>query len=293
MNHVIIAGGSGDLGRLLTAQLRSAGYRVTIVGRTAKAGNADAAMTWNDDLAAVIDGATAVVNMAGANVGEGRWTSRRRHEILASRLDTTGFIVEALRRCAQPPAFISTSAVGYYGNTTVPVNEGHPAGATFLAGVTDAWERAAMQAASITRVAVMRVGVVLHPEFGALGRMLPLFRLGLGGPLGSGRQWFPWVHAHDVTSAFQWAIEGAARGPYNVVAPEHVTMHTFASTLGSVLHRPSIFAVPTPVLRVVLGSQADIVLHGQRVAPYRLLGDGYHFHYPVLKGALQQLCGKP
>jgi uncharacterized protein (TIGR01777 family) len=293
MNHVIIAGGSGELGTLLTLHLRGAGYRVTIVGRTAVAGKADAAITWNDDLTSAIDGATAVVNMAGANVGEGRWTSRRRHEIRASRLDTTRIIVDALRRCAHPPAFISTSAVGYYGNTTVPVNEGHPAGATFLASVTDAWERAAIEAATITRVAVMRVGVVLHPRFGALGRMLPLFRLGLGGPLGSGRQWFPWVHAHDVVAAYQWAIEGSAHGPYNIVAPEQVTMGDFASALGAVLHRPALLAVPTPALRVMLGSQADIVLHGQRVAPYRLQGDGYRFHYPVLKGALQQLCGKP
>lgn len=292
MNHIVIAGGSGDLGSLLTEHLRGDGYRVTHIGRTAKAGKADAAITWNDDIAGVLDGATAVVNMAGANVGQGRWTARRRHEILASRLDTTKAIVLALARCEQPPAFISTSAVGYYGNTMVPVNEGHPAGATFLARVTDAWEQAAMQAASITRVAIMRVGVVLHPQFGALQRMLPLFRLGLGGPLGSGRQWFPWVHAHDVVAAYRWAIDGSANGPYNVVAPEQVTMRTFATTLGHVLHRPSFLAVPSPVLRLALGSQADIVLHGQRVAPYRLLGDGYHFHYPALKGALQQLCGK-
>lgn len=291
MEHIIIAGGSGELGSPLISALSARGYHVTNISRSGIKGKAHASIRWSDDLASVFDGAKAVVNLAGANVGEGRWNSVRRSELIRSRVDTTSAIATAILKCSSPPAFIATSAVGYYGNSTTPVTEGHPPGSTFFSELCKAWEQAAHPAEARTRVAIMRIGVVLDPSFGALHRLLPFFRIGLGGPLGNGLQGFPWVHRKDVIDAYIWAIEGAAHGAYNVVAPESVTMRDFATALGQVLRRPSLFPVPAALLRLLLGRQADIVLHGQHVVSARLPGMGFEFHYPTLKGALQDLLG--
>jgi uncharacterized protein (TIGR01777 family) len=172
----------------------------------------------------------------------------------------------------------------------VPSNEAMPSGQTFLAIVVRQWEEAAEEARASTRVALMRVGVVLDREEGALPKLMLPMRLGIGGPLGSGRQWFPWVHRDDVIGAFMWAAESAdASGPYNVVAPEAVTMSEFTRVLGTVLHRPSWLPVPSFALRVLLGRQADVVVHGQYVVPQRLLGTTFRFRHPVLNEALRSL----
>jgi len=290
MKRYIITGGTGFLGRAITAALTKRGDEVVCITRGRS--NGANLRTW-DELPSLVHGAQAVINLAGSSVGGPRWSARVRHEILTSRTESTRKVIDAIRQTDAPPALISASAVGIYGNTMIPSNEALPAGQTFLAEVTAAWEREAERARPYTRVCTMRIGVVLDPREGALPKMALPMKLGLGGPLGSGRQHLPWVHRDDVVAAFLWAADDAsAFGPYNVVAPETVTMRQFAATLGKVLHRPSWLPVPSPALRLLLGKQADVVLHGQYVIPSRLLGTPYRFAHPSLDEALRDLLGK-
>lgn len=290
MKRYIITGGTGFLGRAITAALTKRGDEVVCITRGRS--NGANLRTW-DELPSLVHGAQAVINLAGSSVGGPRWSARVRHEILTSRTESTRKVVDAIRQTDAPPALISASAVGIYGNTMIPSNEALPAGQTFLAEVTAAWEREAERARPYTRVCTMRIGVVLDPREGALPIMALPMKLGLGGPLGSGRQHLPWVHRDDVVAAFLWAADDAsAFGPYNVVAPETVTMRQFAATLGKVLHRPSWLPVPSPALRLLLGKQADVVLHGQYVIPSRLLGTPFRFTHPSLDEALRDLLGK-
>lgn len=289
MKRYILTGGTGFLGRAITAALQRRGDDVVTITRGH--GNGRDLRTW-EELSEVVDGAHAVINLAGSSVGGPRWSARVRHEILTSRTESTRKVVDAIGHAQQPPALISASAVGFYGNTLIPSNEALPAGQTFLAEVTAAWEREADRARAHTRVCTMRIGVVLDAREGALPKMALPMKLGIGGPLGSGRQYLPWVHRDDVVGAFLWASDDvSAFGPYNVVAPESVTMRQFASTLGTVLHRPSWLPVPSPILRLLLGKQADVVLHGQYVIPSRLLGTPFHFAHPHLASALRDLLG--
>lgn len=289
MKRYILTGGTGFLGRAITAALQQRGDSVVTITRGS--GNGANLRTW-DELPMLVDGAQAVINLAGSSVGGPRWSARVRHEILTSRTVSTRNVVGAIATASTPPALISASAVGYYGNTMVPSNEALPAGQTFLAEVTAAWEREAERARAFTRVCTMRIGVVLDTREGALPKMALPMKLGIGGALGSGRQHMPWVHRDDVVSAFLWAADDSnAFGPYNVVAPQTVTMREFASVLGRVLHRPSWLPVPSPVLRLLLGKQADVVLHGQYVIPSRLLGTPFRFAHPELDEALSDLLG--
>jgi len=289
MKTIIIAGGSGFLGKHIATALRQLGYGVVTVSRTgAPTGNGNT-VPW-DALTGVVDGAHAVVNLAGTNVGGKRWSQRVRHEILYSRINATEKIVNAIRSATKPPALINVSGTGFYGNTMTPCSEAMGAGKTFLAEVTRAWEEEAMKASTLTRVAILRLGAVLDANEGALPRLALPMRFGVGGPLGSGRQWFPWIHRIDAVQAFVWAIENnLASGPYNVVAPDAERMEDVASTLGRVLHRPSWLRVPSAVLRLLLGRQADVVLHGQLALPTRLIGAGFPFKFPNLEGALHNL----
>ncbi len=289
MSNIIIAGGSGFLGRHIAIALRKRGFNVIVVSRQASGGADGNTQPW-EALPGLVDGAHAVINLAGTNVGGKRWSSQVRHDILHSRLESTRKIVRAIRAAKHKPALINISAVGYYGNTMVPSNEAMGAGQTFLALVVKAWEREAMLAADVTRVACMRVGVVLDSKEGALPRLILPMKLGLGGPLGKGNQWFPWIHRDDVVGAIVWAaLDAEASGPYNVVAPEAVTMSQMSKALGRVMHRPSWLPVPTPVLRLILGRQADIVVHGQYVVPMRLPGTSFKFKHPQLEEALRDI----
>lgn len=289
MNTVVLAGGSGFLGRHLASALRQQGFSVITVSRSVPKGGDGSTVSW-EALPDVVDGATAIVNLAGSNIGGKRWSNKVRHEILQSRVDATRRIVAAIRSAKHPPALINASAVGYYGNTFVPCNEAIPAGQTFAAQVVDKWEHEANAAADVTRVAILRIGVVLDAKEGALPRLTLPMKLFIGGPLGSGRQWFPWVHLDDVVNAFVWAITTHdASGPYNVVAPDDVTMRQFAKELGRMLHRPSWLRVPEFILRLLLGRQADIVVHGQHVIPMRLPGTSYRFTHPTLAEALRRI----
>ena len=201
MKRYILTGGTGFLGRAITAALQQRGDSVVTITRGS--GNGANLRTW-DELPMLVDGAQAVINLAGSSVGGPRWSARVRHEILTSRTVSTRNVVDAIATASTPPALISASAVGYYGNTMVPSNEALPAGQTFLAEVTAAWEREAERARAFTRVCTMRIGVVLDTREGALPKMALPMKLGIGGALGSGRQHLPWVHRDDVVSAFLW-----------------------------------------------------------------------------------------
>lgn len=288
--RIVIAGGSGFIGSILAQNLLADGHHVTIIARKAVRVKGAVQVRWTDDLKAVVDGADVLINLAGANVGARRWTPKYRRELVASRLDTTKTLVDAILTSANPPVFISMSGTGYYGNSMTPSNEGLGAGATFLAELCDAWEREACRAETVTRVVRLRLAPVLDPAEGMLAKLLLPMRLFAGAVLGSGNQWVPWIHRDDAIGVIQWAIETpSAAGPYNVAAPEQVTMRTFTITLASILHRPVLATIPGGLLRLAMGSMADMVLHSQRIAPWRLQGEGYQFRHPVLKGALQDL----
>lgn len=289
MKHIVITGGTGFLGSAITRALVERGDRVTIVSRGAGPVHGCSVVGWNS-LQQAIDTADVVINLAGSSVGGPRWSAKVRNEILSSRIDATKSVVEAIKKAPHAPCLVSASAVGFYGNTMVPSNEAMGVGATFLAVVTDAWEREAAKASNDTRVAIMRIGVVLDVEQGALPKMVAPMRMFIGGVLGSGRQWLPWVHVQDVVSAFLWAVDNDdAYGVINVVAPEAVTMRTFTTTLASVMQRPSWLPVPGVALRILLGRQADVVLHGQHVVPNRLMGSNFKFAFPSLRKALEHL----
>ena len=290
--HVVLAGGSGFLGRLLAQRLLKSGHAVTIIARSTAAVTGVATVSW-DKLASAVSSADVVVNLAGANVGGRRWTPAYRRELVESRLNTTSRIVDAIIAAPNPPALISMSGTGYYGNAMTPSNEGLGAGATFLAELCNRWEAEARRAESCTRVVLLRLAPVLDTSEGMLAKLLVPMRFFLGAVLGNGRQWVPWIHRDDAIGVIEWAImQPNAAGPYNVSAPEQVTMRGFTHTIGQLLHRPVLATIPGGLLRLVLGSMADMVLHSQRIAPWRLEGEGYVFLHPTLKGALQDLLRK-
>ncbi|HBB26855.1 MAG TPA: TIGR01777 family protein [Bacteroidetes bacterium] len=292
MSTILIVGGSGFLGRRIASAALERGHSVTIVSR-GRPSVAGCSVVGYDTLEEAVRSVDVVINLAGENVGARRWSARVRQAILSSRVDITKRIAEAIRRAPVKPALINASAVGFYGDTYVPSNEGMGAGQTFLADVTRQWEDAAMSASDVTRVVCLRVGVVLDPTDGALAKLLLPMRLFVGGVLGSGRQMLPWVHRDDVVQAFLWAAaEPTASGPYNVVSPQCVSMREFTKTLGACVGRPSLLPVPGGLLRLLLGKQADVVLHSHYIVPMRLLGTSFRFRYPELKGALQNLLGR-
>lgn len=291
MKRIVITGGTGFLGTKIIAACIAQGYSVTLVSRSPRSTPGYAVVGW-DQLSTVVSSADVVMNLAGSSVGGPRWTWKVRKEILDSRIKATRAVVSAIRNAETPPVLINASAVGFYGDTMVPSSEAMGAGTTFLAEVTSAWEREAMLASDVTRVACMRIGVVLDPSQGALSKMLLPIKIGVGGPLGSGKQWFPWIHIDDVVRSFVWAIDNnLVHGPVNLVAPDACTMKQFVTTVAQVLRRPALFRVPEAVLRIVLGGQADIVVHGQHVLPTRLQVLGFGFTHPTLENALKDLLG--
>lgn len=232
--------------------------------------------------------ADAVVHLSGALIAV-RWTSRRKREILESRVRSTRAIVAAIAASPRPPrVLVCASAVGFYGNRgPEELTEASGPGSDFLADVVRAWEHEAM-AASV-RAVTLRLGIVLSPHGGALARMLPAFRLGAGGSLGPGAQWMSWISLHDLVRAIRFSIECVGlSGPVNAVAPQPVTNAEFAATLGRVLRRPAVIPIPAFALRALFGEMAQLtMLASQRVLPARLLQAGFRFDYPSLEGALR------
>jgi uncharacterized protein (TIGR01777 family) len=294
---VVVAGGSGFLGGALRKALLDDGHAVANLTRRTTPRSADD-ITWVPNGAAAgawvdaIDGVDAVVNLAGEGIADARWTEARKRALLESRLAATRSLVAALARAATPPSvFVSASGIGYYGpRGDELVTEATPAGNDFLANVCVQWEREAEQAASVTRVAVVRTGMVLHPEGGALGKMLLPFKLGAGGPLGSGEQWTPWIHRDDWVGLMRWMLaEPAARGAFNASAPEPVRNAEFTRALGRALRRPAFMPVPAFALRVLFGEMAEILLTGQRAVPARATETGFRFRFQKLDDALAHL----
>ena len=292
---VAIAGGSGFLGQMLAARLRAKGHRV--VTMTRKSGLADS-ITWHPDgspgtLAGDLEGVDAVVNLAGENLAGGRWTASRKEALVSSRILSTRTLAAAVNAAARPPrVFVSGSGVGYYGaHGDEPVTEATPPGTDFLARVCVDWEQEARAVnAAHTRLAIVRSAVVLAKDGGALQKMLLPFKLGIGGTLGSGTQYFPWIHADDWVSMVTWLIDNdEASGAFNAVAPGPVTNHAFTRTLARVLGRPALFKVPAFAMRLAAGEMADMVLHGQRVMPVRAEQLGFQFMHRALEPALQSL----
>ena len=293
--RVLMTGASGLVGTALAAELRTAG---ATVNRFARPGTAAAAgdVAWNPDTGemnlAAAEGADAVVNLAGASIGGGRWTAKRKALLRSSRVDLTERLVAGLGRLNKPPAIlVSASAIGYYGDRgEESLTEASASGQDFLATISRDWEAAAIKAQPFgMRTVIARFGIVLAKNGGALPRMLTPFKLGAGGRIGSGKQWMSWVALDDVVGAIRFAIGGAAvRGPMNVVAPNPARNADFTRVLARVLRRPAIFPAPAFALRLMLGEMADaLLLSSQRVAPQKLLECGFRFQYAELEAALR------
>lgn len=293
--RVILAGGSGFLGRALRPRLEADGHTVQILTRHPRRGVAED-VGWQPDgsagdWAAALEGAGAVVNLAGANLAGARWSATRKRVLADSRQLATGSLVAAIREVRHRPALISGSAVGYYGPCgDEVVSEDMPPGRDFLARLCDEWEQAALAVAEVTRVAVLRTGLVLDRRGGALARMLLPFRLGVGGRLGSGRQYWPWIHIDDWVGMVAWIVASPrADGPFNVTAPHPVTNAQFTQALGHALRRPTVLPVPSLALHLALGELANVLLTGQRAMPTRALEMGYRFRHPDVEPALADL----
>ncbi|MCO5996464.1 TIGR01777 family oxidoreductase [Actinoallomurus rhizosphaericola] len=289
--QIAITGSTGLIGQALVRALRDEGLTVLRLVRRRPA--ADDEVRWDpfgEVDTASLEGVDVVVHLAGAGIGDRRWTDCYKQEIRDSRIEGTRTLCRALAALDDPPSLlVSSSAVGYYGCTgDRTVDEDSPPGEGFLADVCRDWEAATAPAAEAgIRVVIPRTGVVLAREGGTLGRMLPLFRAGLGGRLGSGRQWFSWITLADEVAALRFLIGGPLEGPVNLTAPEPVTNAAYTTALGRALHRPTPFAVPPFALRLALGGLADEgVLVSQRVLPARLTAAGFGFRYPDLASAL-------
>jgi uncharacterized protein len=299
--RVIITGGTGLIGRNLAPELASAGHEVIILSRNPeKTGNLPPgvrAERWDARTAAgwgrLVDGTGAIVNLAGENIGEGRWSTERKLRILQSRLDAGRAVVEAVNVATHKPAvLIQASAVGYYGpHADEEVTESTPPGNDYLADVAIKWEAstAPVEAMGVRR-AVIRTGVALSREGGVLPRMLLPFRLFAGGPYGNGQQWFPWIHMDDDVRAISFLIENeTAQGPYNLSAPNPSTSRDFARVLGRVMGRPARLPVPALAIRILFDEMATLLLDGQREIPRRLLETGFEFQYTQAEAALRDL----
>ena len=297
--RIAISGASGLVGTQLVPFLRAGGHDVArLVRRRPSAADE---IAWDPATgqidAASLEGMDAVIHLAGTSIAGGRWTKARKADILNSRLQGTSLLATTLTRLQRPPrVLVSASGIGYYGDAgNAPLTEDSPSGAGFLADVCRAWEEAtAPAAASGIRVVLPRLGVVLAGRGGLLARMAPLFRFGLGGPLGSGEQFMSWIALDDLLGVLLQAIaDDRLAGPVNAVAPHAVTNHAFADTLGRVLGRPAVLRAPAPALRLAAGELADeLLLASQLARPTRLENVGFSFAFPTLEDALRQELGR-
>jgi len=300
--RVVVAGATGFVGARLVEALSRRGDEVVLLtrnpeGRAAKqlAGLPKVrAEGWTagpgGDWAGLVDGADAVVNLAGEPVVGHRWSGEQKRRILESRLRSTRGMVEAIREAKQRPrVFVNASAIGFYGaHEDEELDENARAGADFLADVCDAWEAEARKAAPLTRAVQLRIGIVLGEEGGSLAEMVRPFKLGAGGPIGSGRQWVSWIHRDDLVSLILYAIDhDTLSGPVNATAPTPVRNADLAREIGRVLHRPSWLPVPEIALRVALGEVAGMLVRGQRVVPKKALAAGFRFAHADLRPALE------
>jgi uncharacterized protein (TIGR01777 family) len=303
--RILLVGCSGFVGRALVPLLLEQGHRLTLVSRSARplpaldhpqlqrlqADPAQASSWQQAELQQALAAAEAVVNLAGEPIAEKRWSPAHVQLLHDSRIGTTRALVAALASLPEsqrPQVLISGSAVGYYGTSdTARFEESSPAGADVLGRLCLAWEAEAQRAEPFCRVVLLRIGIVLAADGGALGKMLPVFRLGFGGPIGSGRQWMSWISRRDLCRVIATALSDAAySGVYNAVGPQPCSMASFAAALGRCLGRPSLLPVPAPMLQLLLGDGARVVLEGQQVLPQRLQQQGFRFEDAELSAAL-------
>lgn len=307
--RIVISGGGGMIGRALLAELLGAGHEVVILSRAPRqvGGLPEGveAIAWDGKTSKgwghVVDGAGAVINLAGENIaGDGffpaRWTEERKQRILSSRLHAGRAMVQAVEEAQQKPGvLLQASAIGYYGVLDDRlVDESSPAGSDFMARVCQEWEDStrAVEAMGVRRV-VLRTGVVLSMQGGAFTRLLMPFKFFAGGPMGSGQQYLSWIHIADQVAAMRFLIEQAdAKGMYNLTAPKPVTNAAFARSLGKVMGRPSFLPVPGFALRTMFGEVATVVLDGQRVLPTRLQQQGYSFRFVQAEMAIRDLLNQ-
>jgi len=294
---ILIAGGSGFLGRALVHACRADGHEVQVLTRHPRdAGDVGWSAEANGAWVTALERSDAVVNLAGEGIADQRWTTRRKAAILDSRVTSTRALVDAIRACREPPRIlISGSAIGFYGvGAETPCTEESGAGSDFLAKVCQSWEQTANVAAGVARVVLLRTGVVLARDGGALPRMALPFRFFAGGRLGSGRQYVSWIHLDDWVEMVRWALgNGEVSGPINLTAPAPVTNAEFTRALAAALRRPALFPVPGLALRVVLGTEmADsLLLGGQRVLPARAQRQGFQFRFATIESALRRIFG--
>jgi len=288
--RVAITGSSGLIGAALVGHLKSEGHTVQRLVRRKPVAADEVAWdptTGTVDLAP-LEGVDAIIHLAGAGVGDKRWSKKYKAQILNSRLFGTTTIASAVERL-KPSVFISSSAIGWYGETgNRAVSENDRAGDDFLASVCKEWEAAA-DAASSVRTVKIRTGLVLDPTGGALGRMMPLFKMGLGGRLGNGKQWWSWITLHDEIKAISYLLEKDIEGPVNLTSPNPVTNSEFTAALARALRRPALFPAPALALKIALGGFSTEILGSKRVIPQRLIDSGFQFDFPQLPSALNEL----
>ena len=301
--RLLLLGCTGLVGRELVPHLLAAGHTLTVVSRQQRqiAGvscvqvDPSQPESWEagSALQQALDQAEGVVNLAGEPIAEQRWTPSHLEVLNRSRIDTTRHLVAAINASATPPqVLVSASAVGFYGTSeTACFNEDSPAGADVLGTLCAQWEAAAQEVKPSTRLVITRIGIVLAADGGALGKMLPIFRTGFGGPIGSGQQWMSWIARTDLCGLIATALtDSSLQGTYNATAPNPVRMREFCSELGRALRRPSLLPVPGPILKLLLGDGAAVVLEGQRVLPQRLEQEpSFAFAKPSLSEALADL----
>jgi hypothetical protein len=288
--RIAVTGASGLIGTALVGYLKSQGHTVQRLVRRAAVSSEE--ITW-DPIAGTVDlealaGVDAVIHLAGAGVSDKRWTKKYKSEILNSRLLGTTTIAKAVA-VVKPQVFISASAIGWYGESgNRAVIESDRVGDDFLAAVCREWESAADLAGDV-RTVKLRTGLVLDPTGGALGKMLPLFRFGLGGKLSNGKQWWSWITLHDQIRAIAFLLENQVSGPVNMTSPNPVTNSEFTAGLARAMHRPALFPVPAFALKIVLGGFSSEVLGSKKVMPQVLTEAGFTFDYPHISSALEKL----
>jgi len=309
--RIVVTGGTGFIGKTLVCSLAERGDDVVVLsrGRTGDslgarkhcmggAGKVELA-EWSPERAGdwqrVVDGADAVIHLAGAPVLDERWTPERMEMLRSSRIRSTELLVDAMKKAAKKPrVFVSSSAIGLYGTKTADrvCDESAPPGEDFLAKLVVDWEAAAKPATELgVRLVLPRIGIVIGRGGGVLAKMVPLFKAFVGGPVGDGKQYVAWIHVADVVSAIQWAMEkDDFDGAFNLCAPEAVTMNDFAHAVGEALHRPAAFRVPATAVKLALGTgPAEVVLSGQRAVPARLIASSFAYLFPDLRSALADL----
>ncbi|ENF6039900.1 TIGR01777 family oxidoreductase [Citrobacter amalonaticus] len=293
---ILVTGGTGLIGGHLVPRLQELGHQVTVLTRhrdTAREKLNDRVKLWDSlEDKQNLDGFDAVINLAGEPIADKRWTTEQKDRLCQSRWRITQKLADLINASETPPSvLISGSATGYYGDLgEVVVTEEEPPHNEFTHKLCARWEQIACEAQSDkTRVCLLRTGVVLAPKGGILGKMVPPFRLGLGGPIGNGRQYLAWIHIDDMVNAILWLLDNDLRGPFNMVSPYPVRNEQFAHALGHALQRPAILRVPATVIRLLMGESSVLVLGGQRALPKRLEAAGFPFRWYDLEEALSDV----